>query len=258
MVVELKKSLGQHWLSDQASLNYIYDAANISAEDTILEIGPGSGNLTKLLAAKAKQLVAVELDSELIENLNNLNKSNLTVVNQSILEFDLNNLPQDYKIVANIPYYLTGKLIRQISEAKNRPSLVVLLVQKEIAERLSAKPGDLSILGLTCQYFWDIEKLQIISADKFNPPPKVQSQIIRLRPKSSLPLDDSQQKRLFQLIRIGFSSKRKTLLNNLSSGYKKDKEEISEVLKSNKLDLKIRPQNLSLNQWTELLVKLNI
>lgn len=253
MVVDAKKSLGQHWLNDPDSLINIINAADLNENDTVLEIGPGKGSLTTGLCKKAKKVVAVELDVDLIHGLNKLEFPNLTVINQDILTFNLNSLEPGYKIVANIPYYLTSKLIRQISETGNRAGLVILLVQKEIAERLSAKPGNMSILGLTCQYFWDVSALEIVPASKFSPLPKVDSQIVRLIPKSPLLLTKAEEKRLFQLIRIGFSSKRKTLINNLSSGYRIDKDKLAEPFSSMNLDPKIRPQNLSLSQWLELL-----
>lgn len=253
----LKKSLGQHWLVDPASLNAICKAADLQTTDLVLEIGPGSGNLTKLLVSNAREVIAVELDKDLVNSLIKLAKPNLKIINQDILEFNLNDLEPGYKIVANIPYYLTSKLIRQISETTKRPSLVALLVQKEIAERISAKPGEMSILGLTCQYFWEVEKLDVITADKFDPPPKVDSQIVRLRPKVNLPLNLPKQKKLFQLIRVGFSSKRKTLVNNLSSGFGKEKSSLSEILTSLNIDPMIRAQSLSTDQWISLLDELS-
>lgn len=253
MVVVAKKSFGQHWLRDKYSLNQIVDAADLSSSDTVLEIGPGQGSLTSLLCAKANKVIAVELDKSLISGLEALNLPNLTVLHGDILTFNLSDLDTGYKIVANIPYYLTSKLIRQISETDNKAKLVVLLVQKEIAERISAKPGNLSILGLTCQYFWNVSPLEVIPSIMFSPPPKVDSQIIKLIPKTNLSLHKAQEKELFQLIRIGFSSKRKTLLNNISSGYRIDKPRVLGYLRTINLEPNIRPQNLSLDQWIMLM-----
>ncbi|HEY1645107.1 MAG TPA: 16S rRNA (adenine(1518)-N(6)/adenine(1519)-N(6))-dimethyltransferase RsmA, partial [Candidatus Saccharimonadales bacterium] len=216
-----RKSLGQHWLTDDDALHSIVDMAKVSSDDFVLEIGPGKGALTKLLTKEAKQVLAIELDAKLASYLESLNIANLTVKNEDILNFNLDSL-SEYKLVANIPYYLTGKLIRKISEAKSRPSLAVLLVQKEIADRLSAEPGNLSVLGLTCQYFWQVEKGIMVTKDKFEPSPKVDSQVIRLTPKK-LTLLLAQQSELFRLFKIGFSSKRKTILNNLAAGLRTDK-----------------------------------
>ena len=148
---QAKKSLGQHWLFSQISLDDIVDDAKLEKEDHILEIGPGTGNLTVRMSPKVKQITAVEIDDSLINELNALKLPNFDLVHQDILKYNLNDMEPGYKIVANIPYYLTSKLIRVLSETKNKPSLVVLLVQKEIAERLSAEVGDYSILGLTAQ-----------------------------------------------------------------------------------------------------------
>lgn len=250
---QAKKSLGQHWLVSSVSLEDIIKDANLRSNDHILEIGPGTGNLTIRMSPKVKQITAVELDDSLIDQLNALNLPNFKLVHQDILKFNLNDLDPGYKIVANIPYYLTSKLIRVLSESSNKPELVVLLVQKEIAERLSADAGDYSILGLTAQYFWEVEKMQLVPADRFDPPPKVDSQIVRMTPKKNLKLSNEQENKLFRLIRIGFAAKRKTLVNNLRSGYNLNREEIEDFLGELDLNLLIRPQDLSLFNWIDLL-----
>ncbi|MHB1865422.1 MAG: 16S rRNA (adenine(1518)-N(6)/adenine(1519)-N(6))-dimethyltransferase RsmA [Candidatus Saccharimonadales bacterium] len=245
-----RKSLGQHWLNDTYALNEIVKLAEISHSDTILEIGPGSGNLTKLLADKAKKVIAVELDGNLISNLESLNIRNLVIKNLDILNFNFQDLPP-YKLVANIPYYLTGKILRLISEAKNRPRLAVLLLQQEIADKLVSLPGDMSVLALTCQFYWQIQKGPLVTADKFDPPPKVNSQIVKLSPiKPSLTTNE--QKDYFRLIKIGFSSKRKTLLNNLTSGYRQDKDIVIKVLNLANIDPNRRAQTLSQQEWLVL------
>lgn len=248
-----KKSLGQHWLKDELVLDYIANTADIKPSDVILEIGPGTGNLTRLLLKEAKQVIAVELDQELVSYLSNQKLPKLEVVYQDILTFNFNELEPGYKIVANIPYYLTGKLIRLISEIANRPSLVILLVQKEIAERMAAKPGDLSILGLTSQYFFEVEKGMLVTSDKFDPPPKVDSQVIILKPKEKLALNIDDQIKLFKLIRIGFAARRKTILNNLSAGFSLNKDELQAKLATLNIDPKRRPQTLSLEEWISLI-----
>ena len=249
--LKARKSLGQHWLVDNESLESIIELANISKSDTVLEIGPGTGNLTKLLTKAANKVVGVELDNRLANHLKALNISNLEIINQNILEFNPDNLGT-YKVVANIPYYLSGQLIKYISELNNRPTLAVLLVQKEIAERLAALPGQLSILGLTCQYYWQVEKGPVILADKFSPPPKVNSQIVKLTPKDTFLTKDKEQD-LFKLIKIGFSEKRKTLANNLSRGYRLDKLAARRLIESLNLRSDCRPQTLSLDDWLKLI-----
>jgi 16S rRNA (adenine1518-N6/adenine1519-N6)-dimethyltransferase len=150
-----KKSLGQHWLNDPASLKAMCDAAEITTEDTVLEIGPGLGTLTKLLVEQAREVVAVEFDEYLAKMLpQRIQSSSLTVKQQDILSFDYTSLPADYKVVANIPYYLTSNLIRVLSETSNQPSVAVLLIQKEVAERVAAQPGAMSLLSVTAQFYW--------------------------------------------------------------------------------------------------------
>ncbi len=249
-----RKSLGQHWLTDKDSLNSIIELADLAPTDLVVEIGPGMGALTKIMAPKVNQLIAIELDNKLASYLSNLNMPNVSVINQDVLEFNFDQI-DEYKIVANIPYYLTGKIIRLISELKNRPLLVVLLVQKEIADKLSAKAGDLSILGLTAQYYWQIEAGPLVSSDKFEPPPKVDSQIVRLSPKE-LSLSNKQSEELFRLLKMGFSSKRKTMLNNLAAGLRQDKASISKLLNSAEINPDRRPQTLHLTEWERLLAKL--
>jgi 16S rRNA (adenine1518-N6/adenine1519-N6)-dimethyltransferase len=254
---QAKKSLGQHWLFSQISLDDIVEDAKLEKEDHILEIGPGTGNLTVRMSPKVKQITAVEIDDSLINELNALKLPNFNLVHQDILKYNLNDMEPGYKIVANIPYYLTSKLIRVLSETKNKPSLVVLLVQKEIAERLSADVGDYSILGLTAQYFWEVEKMQLVPSDRFDPRPKVDSQIVRMTPKDSQNLTKEDEKELFRLIRIGFASKRKTLVNNLKNGYQLSREDAEDYLGELDLHLLIRPQELSLTNWIDLLKIIN-
>lgn len=253
--VQPRKSLGQHWLTDDQALKDIASMADLKNTDEVIEIGPGLGTLTKILVKEAKHITAVELDSNLVNHLNNLKLQNVTVVNEDILTFNSSEI-SDFKIVANIPYYLTGKIMKMVSELKNKPELVVLLVQKEIAERLAASPGQLSILGLTTQYSFDVIKGPIVSADKFDPPPKVDSQVVKLIPKSSIG-DEQTQKELFRLIKIGFSSKRKTIVNNLSSGYMIDKDSARSVLSKSAVEPSARPQTLSLEEWLKILKYIN-
>jgi 16S rRNA (adenine1518-N6/adenine1519-N6)-dimethyltransferase len=154
-------------------------------------------------------------------------------------------------VVANIPYYLTSNLIRVLSESINPPAEVALLVQKEVAERVAAKPGDMSVLSVTAQFYWEVTLGQVVPARLFTPPPKVDSQILILkrRPK---PLFEVDTKGLFRLVKAGFNNRRKTLLNSLSGGLQKPKDEISTMLESAGIKPTARPQELSLEQWYEL------
>lgn len=247
-----KKSLGQHWLTDLPTLEAICDAGNINSNDTVLEIGPGTGTLTEILVKKAKQVIAVEFDETLSNTLQGRIKSvNLTVVNQDILRFDLTTLPPNYKVIANIPYYLTSNLIRVLSESTNRANTVVLLIQKEVAERVAAKPGKMSLLSVTAQYYWNISLGQVVQAKMFIPPPKVDSQILIMENNNRLHSTDTKQ--LFRLVSFGFSSRRKTLVNSLSGSMKVSKTEITGVLKNSGIDPGARPQTLAIQDWIKLL-----
>ena len=239
-------------MRDDMSLKLICSYAELSLADTVLEIGPGQGSLTELLVKKVKSVVAVELDDKLAALLPNLvNADNLTVIHKNILEYDLTQLPPAYKVVANIPYYLTSRLIRVLSETANPPQLIVLLVQKEVAERLAAAPGKMSVLAVTAQFYWQAELGEVLSRDKFSPPPKVDSQIIVLK-KRNLPLFNVETEKFFRLVKLGFSARRKTLNNTLANGLRIGKAKITAVIEDLKLDANIRPQMLSMDNWFAL------
>jgi len=247
------KSLGQHWLNDEVSLQDMLVAADVQPEDTVLEIGPGLGSLTRLLTAAALKVTAVEFDTILANNLaRHVPAKNLRVVHSDILKFDLTTMPPDYKVVANIPYYLTSKLVRVLSESSNQPSQVALLVQKEVAERLAAGPGDLSILGVTAQYFWDISLGEVVGAKLFTPPPKVDSQIVIFKRRANPLFADIDTKLFFRIVKAGFGARRKTLLNSLGAGLHLDKIQTGKLLSESNIDPQLRAQNLTIDQWYTL------
>jgi 16S rRNA (adenine1518-N6/adenine1519-N6)-dimethyltransferase len=245
------KSLGQHWLFDVVILSDIADCADIVAEDTVLEIGPGLGTLTNTLVKRAKQVIAVEFDTALARDLpKQVTAKNLEIVEQDILQFNFARLPKKYKVVANIPYYLTSNLIRIMSEAENAPERAVLLVQKEVAERVAAKPGAMSILSVTAQFYWQVSLGSVVHAIAFTPPPKIDSQILILeRRERTLLLNDADIKLFFRLVKAGFSQRRKTLLNSLSAGLRVDKEHIKSLCVVATIDVGRRAQSLSLDEW---------
>lgn len=248
-----KKYLGQHWLTDAAALQAICEAGEISVEDTVLEIGPGTGTLTKFLVQQAKQVIAVEFDTTLATKLpKQITAANLSVVEQDILAYNLTLLPANYKVIANIPYYLTSKLIRTLSETTNQASRVVLLIQKEVAQRVAAAPGSMSLLSVSAQFYWQVSQGIEIPAKLFTPPPKVDSQVLILtrRPELLFPRIDS--KHFFRTVKAGFSARRKTLLNSLSAGLRIDKSEIKNFIKLAGLLPSQRPQELSLHDWHRL------
>lgn len=252
--MEAKKSLGQHWLEDEASLEAVCNAGLVHRHDTVLEIGPGKGSLTVKLLDRGARVVAIEKDEELVTLLSReINRPGLEIISGDILEFNLNDLPENYKVVANIPYYLTSNLIRVLCESSNSPKIVALLVQKEVAERICADPGQMSLLGVSAQMYFETFLDKIVPAELFAPPPKVDSQIVQLvrRPKPLFEgtIDD---KSLFRVVKAGFSTRRKTLLNSLSGGLTLSKEETANLLQIAQINPKVRAQELSLQDWIKL------
>ncbi|HET9411746.1 MAG TPA: 16S rRNA (adenine(1518)-N(6)/adenine(1519)-N(6))-dimethyltransferase RsmA [Candidatus Saccharimonadales bacterium] len=248
-----KKSLGQHWLFDQESLQGICDAANIEPTDTVLEIGPGLGPLTVKLTELAKQVVAIELDEQLARELPaRVPAPNLQVVQGDVLQFNLSQLPAGYKVVANVPYYVTSLIVRMLLTSPTPPSRAVLLVQKEVAQRLAAKPGDMSVLGVSAQYYAEVTLGSIIEAQKFTPAPKVDSQVVVLQVRESPLFGDIDTKIFFKVVKAGFSEKRKTLRNSLSGGLGLSKEVSEKLLAAAGIAPSARAETLSLPQWHSL------
>lgn len=253
-----KKSLGQHWLDDPTSLQAMCDAAEVTATDTVLEIGPGLGTLTELLVEQAREVIAVEFDECLARELpSRVQSSSLTVKNQDILSFDYTSLPADYKVVANIPYYLTSNLIRVLSETPNRPSVAVLLIQKEVAERVDARPGDMSLLSVTAQFYWQTGVGPLVPAELFTPPPKVDSQILILQRRPEPLFPDVDPAKFFRLVKAGFSERRKKLRSSLSGGLHMAKPAVEELLVQAGVDPNLRAQALSLEDWHRLYLALH-
>lgn len=248
-----KKSLGQHWLHDEFSLEAMLKAANVQAGDPVLEIGPGLGTLTTNLLENDAQVIAVEFDHELAEALpNRINHPNLTVIEHDILTFDFTALPANFKVVANIPYYLTSNLLRILCESANSFSQAALLVQKEVAERIAAAPGGMSLLSVSVQYYCEVDLGEIVGAELFTPPPKVDSQILILKYREMPLFTDVKTKDFFRVVKAGFSARRKKLRSSLSGGLGISKPEAEEFLKNASLDPNLRAQALSLQDWYKL------
>lgn len=257
--MQAKKSLGQHWLNDEQALQYIVEVAELSRDDTILEIGPGTGTLTKKLLESGATVLAVEKDEKLAEQLSNkFDDHQFYLQIGDILEFELTKLPSGYKVVANIPYYLTSILIRTLSEADNPPQMMVLLVQKEVAERIAASPGKMNLLAVSAQLYYQPKLGIVVPARLFAPPPKVDSQVIILRRHSLSPIGydpmdgefDSQK--FFWLVKAGFSERRKKLRSSLAGGLGLSKRQIEDILKQADVSPDSRAQELSLDQWHKI------
>ena len=248
-----KKSLGQHWLKDQLTLEAICQAANLASSDTVLEVGPGLGDLTRQLVLRAGMVIAVELDQALVAELQRQNIApNLEIVSGDILKFDLTQLPVGYKVVANIPYYLTSNLIRILSESPNPPRLIVLLVQKEVAQRLAAQPGQMSLLSVSAQLYYQVKLGPVVAAELFEPPPKVDSQVIILNYRGQPLFQNLDSKKFFQVVKAGFSGRRKKLRSSLSAGLSIDKSQADQLLQVANINGDLRAQNLSLIDWHKL------
>ncbi len=247
-----KKSLGQHWLDDAYTLNNICEVADIAEGDHVLEIGPGTGSLTERLLNLKANVVAVEKDDRLTEGLNRrfVNQS-FKLYNDDILKFDLNRLEPGYKVVANIPYYLTSNLLMYLCSSPNPFSVAVLLVQKEVAERVAAATGKMSVLSVKVQLVANVSLGDVVPAHFFVPPPKVASQILILRYRNA-PYKYALEPGLHHLINTAFSQKRKTISNSLSRGLHLPREAVETALYATGLSPFVRPQSISLDQWERL------
>lgn len=247
------KSLGQHWLHDRFILEAIADCAAISQKDVVLEIGPGLGTLTSVLLARASRVIAVEFDESLAAKLpKQFPGKNLTVVNEDILSFDLSQLPAQYTVVANVPYYITSKIIQLLSETSNPPKTTVLLVQKEVAERIVSPKGASSTLSVAAQVFHEVSLGPVVAAEYFTPPPKVDSQVVVMKRRANPLIDQSQQKSFFKLVRAGFSERRKKLRSSLAGSLSVSKDSIDSALKHAGIPPDARAQELTIEQWKKL------
>ncbi len=248
-----KKSLGQHWLHDTSVLQAIAEAAEPTSDDTILEIGPGLGTLTSELLNSGARVIAVEFDDGLLEGLQKSlgDRPNFELVHADIRTYNLTNLPP-YKIVANIPYYLTSQLLRIICDSTNPPDLAVLLVQKEVAERVCATPPDMSILSVAVQYEFQANLDIVVPSVLFTPPPKVDSQVMVLTKRKDPLFTDVAKKDFMRVVKSGFSAKRKTLRNTLSAGLAISKQQADELLQAATIDPGRRAETLTIDEWHTL------
>lgn len=250
------KRLGQVFLVDNRSLKRIVDAAQISPQDNILEIGPGLGSLTQHLAQKARLVVAVEVDARLISPLEKALAvyPNIRIVQGDILKLDPSELldKEEYLVVANIPYYITSLVIRHLLEAKIKPQKIVLTIQREVAERICAAPGDMSLLALSVQVFGQPLITHIIPAKAFYPQPKVDSAVVRIEPYPKPLIPNKQLDTFFMLAKAGFSQKRKTLRNSISAGLALDPKVTATIIGSANIDPGRRAETLSIEDWHEL------
>jgi 16S rRNA (adenine1518-N6/adenine1519-N6)-dimethyltransferase len=247
------KALGQHWLRDRDVLAHIADCAELTPSDTVLEIGPGLGTLTSELLRRSDTVVAVEFDEALARKLpGQFPGKKLEVIRSDILSFDLATLPAGYKVVANVPYYITSKIIKLLMTAENKPAVAVLLVQKEVAERLAARPGDMSILAISAQLFAEVSVGDIVPAALFTPPPKVDSQVVILHTRTVSPLKDIDEADFFRVVKAGFSAKRKKLRSSIAGGLAVSKDDAERLLAAAAISSDSRAESLSIEDWMRL------
>ena len=258
-----RKHLGQNFLVDPAALARIVTAADLSADDVVVEVGAGLGTLTRPLAKVAGRVLAVELDDRLVEILHTqlVDLPNVEIVHADILSslgFDLPHLA--FKVVANLPYYITSAVIRRFLEEKPRPYMMVLTLQREVAQRIVAQPGKMSLLALSVQLYGQPRIVARISRSAFYPQPSVDSAVVRIDvceqfiPELAAGIEEAL---LFRVARAGFAQKRKTLRNSLSAGLGLPRDHVEEALREVKLDSSRRAQTLSLQEWADVTVALS-
>ncbi|MEA2089055.1 MAG: 16S rRNA (adenine(1518)-N(6)/adenine(1519)-N(6))-dimethyltransferase RsmA [Patescibacteria group bacterium] len=256
--ISLIPKRGQNFLINQEILNKIIEASNLKSSDIILEVGPGLGILTKELAKKVKKVIAVEIDKKLVSVLKNELKKfkNVEIIQEDILQFSIFNFQfSNYKIVANLPYNITSRVIKNFLENENSPKEMILMVQKEVAERITARQGKMSILGVACQFFADCEIVLLVDKNNFFPIPKVDSAIIKLKMKKEK--GKTNNDKFFKIVKAGFSRKRKKLKSNLLKTLKIDKIKIDNVFEKIGLKENTRAQELSVQDWKSLTILLN-
>ena len=246
-----KEHLGQNFLSDPSVLVRIISAADLSPEDTIVEIGPGPGRMTRMLAERVKRLIAIELDHDLYQKLAGdfIAYRNVEIVHGDVLQFPFETLDV-FKVVANIPYYITTPIIFRLLDAKQNLRSMTLTIQKEVAQRIAASPGskDYGVLSISTQYHTEPEIRFIIPKEAFRPVPKVDSAVIHMAIRKAPPVSVRDEKLLFSIVRTAFSQRRKTLSNSLKSL----NQDIKSVLSTAGIDPRRRPETLSIAEFALL------
>jgi len=250
-----RKGLGQHFLIDGGVLEAIIAAAELTPDDLVVEVGPGLGILTRELAQKAGGVVAIELDDKLAALLKKTLASfnNVTIVNGDVLKIEPEGLVKGrgYKVVANLPYYITSPVLRHFLEAEAKPEAMVVMVQKEVAEAIAAKPGDMSLLSVSVQFYGEPRIITIVPAESFYPAPKIDSAILKIDiyPEPKVDVDE---KGFFDTVRAGFAAPRKQLANSLAKGLGREKSAVLPFLQKAKIDPSRRAETLSIGEWVEL------
>jgi len=248
--IKPKKGLGQNFLIDKHVIKKLVAAAQLTSDDSVLEVGPGIGTLTRELALSCKKVTAVEKDRTMIEILKDTlaDLKNVDLIRGDILDLPVQML-SPYKVVANLPYYITAPAIRKFLESQSQPETMTLLVQKEVAQRICAKPPRMNILAVSVQFYARPKVISYIKRTSFWPKPRVDSALLHIVPTGNIPANPTT---FFSIVKAGFRQPRKYLLNNLSNGLKTDKTEIEKWLSKNSIKPTQRAETLSLQDWINL------
>jgi 16S rRNA (adenine1518-N6/adenine1519-N6)-dimethyltransferase len=253
--LKVRKGLGQHFLVDGEVLSLIVATAELKSDDIVVEVGPGLGILTRELAQKAGGVVAIELDDNLAALLKKTLAAyqNVTIINGDVLKIEPKEIikGQDYKVVANLPYYITSPVLRHFLEASAKPRTMVVMVQKEVARAIAAKPGDMSLLSVSVQFYGEPKIITIVPPESFYPAPEVSSAIVRIDvyPKPKVDVDE---KGFFDTVRAGFAAPRKQLANSLAKGLGREKALVLPFLQKASIDPSRRAETLSIEEWASL------
>lgn len=255
--VRPRKSLGQHFLADPVILDRIIRESGVGPDDTVLEIGPGTGELTERLIHAARWVVAVEIDESLSHHVRRrfADAPNLRVINAAVLDHTAAELLAEgdaappYSVIANIPYYITAPILRTFLETPDRPERLTLMVQKEVAESIAAPPGKMSLLGVSVQFYAEARLLFVVPREAFHPPPKVTSAVVRIDVRDHPAVEVPDVEQFFEVVRAGFSQPRKQLHNALATRLWLPPESAPAILRSVGVDPMRRAQTLSLPEW---------
>ncbi|MGB8346996.1 MAG: 16S rRNA (adenine(1518)-N(6)/adenine(1519)-N(6))-dimethyltransferase RsmA [Ktedonobacteraceae bacterium] len=250
------KAFGQNFLIDRSVLRQIVAAAEIDAADSILEVGAGTGVLTRELARQARRVVAVELERNMLSLLAETTRdlANVEIIARNLLSLDPVDVFGDtpYKLVANLPYYITAPTFRHFLESANAPRLIVVMVQQEVAERIAAEPGDLSLLAVSVQFYGKPRIVARVPATAFYPAPKVDSAILRVDVSAETPLTLPEREQFFRVVQAGFSARRKQLHNALAQALHLPPETVRTWLAAAAIDASRRAETLDIAEWINL------
>ncbi len=252
------KDLGQHFLTDKNVLERIVETAEISKDDLVIEVGPGVGILTKELCKNAKKVITIEVDPKMIEILVTtcIECRNIDIIRKDIKQFSAQGVGP-YKLVANLPYYLTSYVLKKFLEEKNKPQTMTVLVQREVAERICAKPGRMSILSVAIQFYGAPELIELVSPTAFYPAPRVHSAILKIKVFKQPLFEDVIPNIFFRLVKAGFGEKRKMLENALSGGLGIEKSEAEKLIRMAGVEPMYRAERLSMEDWHRLYLVFN-